>query len=173
MDKARLCDHRQRHQCAGRAAMLGKGRSVLMLERNDRIGGCIRSEEITAPGYIHDVMATTFVLFITSPAYARSAGSRQAWSRILPFATSFRRALAGWPLAVVSMKRAENGAALDCARAGRRRTASRRCRDGRAERPCSSPCSAGSCGAGPPAKLLAREAWRRGRAASPHSSARR
>lgn len=53
------------------AAMLGgKGAEVLVLERNDRIGGCMRTEEITAPGFIHDVMATTFVLFITSPAYA-------------------------------------------------------------------------------------------------------
>ncbi|TIS67530.1 NAD(P)/FAD-dependent oxidoreductase [Mesorhizobium sp.] len=53
------------------AAMLGgKGAKVLVLERNDRIGGCMRTEEITAPGFIHDVMATTFVLFITSPAYA-------------------------------------------------------------------------------------------------------
>ena len=53
------------------AAMLGlKGRKVLLLERNDRIGGCIRTEAVTAPGFVHDVMATTFVLFITSPAYA-------------------------------------------------------------------------------------------------------
>ena len=53
------------------AALLGrKGHKVLVLERNDRIGGCIRTEEITAPGFVHDVMATTFVLFITSPAYA-------------------------------------------------------------------------------------------------------
>jgi phytoene dehydrogenase-like protein len=53
------------------AAQLGrKGRKVLLLERNDRIGGCIRTEEITAPGFVHDVMATTFVLFLTSPAYA-------------------------------------------------------------------------------------------------------
>ena len=53
------------------AAMLGgKGAKVLVHERNDRIGGCMRTEEITAPGFIHDVMATTFVLFITSPAYA-------------------------------------------------------------------------------------------------------
>jgi phytoene dehydrogenase-like protein len=52
------------------AALLGrKGRKVLVIERNDRIGGCIRTEEITAPGFVHDVMATTFVLFITSPAY--------------------------------------------------------------------------------------------------------
>jgi phytoene dehydrogenase-like protein len=53
------------------AALLGrKGRRVVVVERNDRIGGCIRTEEITAPGFVHDVMATTFVLFITSPAYA-------------------------------------------------------------------------------------------------------
>lgn len=53
------------------AAMLaGKGERVLVLERNDRIGGCIRTEEITAPGFVHDVMATTFVLFITGPAFA-------------------------------------------------------------------------------------------------------
>lgn len=52
------------------AAMLGKkGRRVLVLERNDRIGGCLRTEEITAPGFVHDVMATTMVLFLTSPAY--------------------------------------------------------------------------------------------------------
>jgi len=53
--------------------LAGKGGKVLVLERNDRIGGCIRTEEITAPGFIHDVMATTFVLFITSPAYAALA----------------------------------------------------------------------------------------------------
>jgi phytoene dehydrogenase-like protein len=53
------------------AAMLGKkGHKVLLLERNRRIGGCLRSEEITAPGFIHDVMATTLVLLLTSPAYA-------------------------------------------------------------------------------------------------------
>src|ERR1700760_4929002 len=53
------------------AAMLGKkGRTTLVLERNSAIGGCLRTEEITAPGFIHDVMATTLVLFRTSPAYA-------------------------------------------------------------------------------------------------------
>ena len=52
------------------AAMLGKkGRKVLLLERNERVGGCLRTEEITAPGFVHDVMATTLVLFLTSPAY--------------------------------------------------------------------------------------------------------
>jgi phytoene dehydrogenase-like protein len=53
------------------AAMLGKkDRKLLVLERNDRAGGCLRTEEITAPGFVHDVMATTVVLFVLSPAYA-------------------------------------------------------------------------------------------------------
>lgn len=52
------------------ASVLGKhGHKVLVLDRNERVGGCLRSEEITAPGFIHDVMATTLVLFLTSPAY--------------------------------------------------------------------------------------------------------
>jgi phytoene dehydrogenase-like protein len=52
------------------ASVLGKnGNRVLVLDRNDRIGGCLRTEEITAPGFLHDVLATTLVLFLTSPAY--------------------------------------------------------------------------------------------------------
>jgi phytoene dehydrogenase-like protein len=54
------------------AALLGKkGRRVLVLEREKVAGGCMRTEAATAPGYIHDVMATTFVLFITSPAFGK------------------------------------------------------------------------------------------------------
>jgi phytoene dehydrogenase-like protein len=54
------------------AALLGKkGRRVLVLEREKVAGGCMRTEDATAPGYIHDVMATTFVLFITSPAFGK------------------------------------------------------------------------------------------------------
>ena len=53
------------------AALLSlKGRKVLVLEREDRLGGCLRTEEITLPGFQHDVMAATFVLFMTSPAGA-------------------------------------------------------------------------------------------------------
>ncbi|MGB8812574.1 MAG: NAD(P)/FAD-dependent oxidoreductase [Paracoccaceae bacterium] len=53
------------------AAMLSrKGDKVLVLEREDRLGGCMRTEEATLPGFQHDVMAATFVLFLTSPAHA-------------------------------------------------------------------------------------------------------
>ncbi len=40
------------------AAMLSlKGKRVLVLERENRLGGCMRTEEITLPGFHHDVMA--------------------------------------------------------------------------------------------------------------------
>jgi len=53
------------------AALLGKrGKRVLVLEREAEIGGCIRSGEVTAPGFLHDLMATTFVLFTVGPAHA-------------------------------------------------------------------------------------------------------
>mgnify|MGYP002737461972 FL=1 len=52
-------------------AMLAlKGQRVLLLEREAVPGGCLRTEEITLPGFRHDVMATTWVLFMTSPAGA-------------------------------------------------------------------------------------------------------
>ena len=43
---------------------------MLVLERNDRPGGCIRTDEITAPGFIHDVLSSWHPLFVTSPGYA-------------------------------------------------------------------------------------------------------
>ena len=56
------------------ASMLAlKGKKILVLERSDRAGGCMRTEEVTLPGFTHDVMATTFVLFLLSPAYAALA----------------------------------------------------------------------------------------------------
>src|SRR3990172_11200532 len=51
--------------------MLGKkGPKVLIVECSELAGGCLRTEEITSPGFFHDVMATTVVLFVLSPAYA-------------------------------------------------------------------------------------------------------
>ena len=53
------------------AAILSKkGNKVLVLERNDRLGGCIRTDEITAPGFVHDVLSSWHPLFVTSPGYA-------------------------------------------------------------------------------------------------------
>lgn len=53
------------------AAMLARaGWRICVLERNDRPGGCIRTEELTLPGFKHDVLSSWHPLFVTSPAYA-------------------------------------------------------------------------------------------------------
>jgi phytoene dehydrogenase-like protein len=97
------------------ASLLGrKGHRVLVLERNDRIGGCIRTEAITAPGFIHDVLATTFVLFITSPAYAELAAD--LGKRGLEFrhsATPSGVLLPDGRAAVIRMDRAANAVTFD------------------------------------------------------------
>lgn len=53
------------------AALLAKaGRRVLVLERNDWLGGAIRTAEITRPGFVHEVFASWHPLFAASAAYA-------------------------------------------------------------------------------------------------------
>ncbi|KRF67249.1 hypothetical protein ASG99_16640 [Bacillus sp. Soil768D1] len=53
------------------AAILSKkGHKVIVLERNDWIGGCIKTEELTAPGFKTDVFSGWHPLFVTGPAYA-------------------------------------------------------------------------------------------------------
>ncbi len=47
-----------------------KGHKVCVLERNDWLGGCIKTAEITLPGFRHDVFSGFHPLFVTSPAYA-------------------------------------------------------------------------------------------------------
>jgi len=52
------------------AALLSKaGKRVVVLERNDRIGGCIRTEELF-PGYTHDILSSSYPLFTSGPGYA-------------------------------------------------------------------------------------------------------
>lgn len=55
------------------AKLAGRHRKVLLLERSDRLGGCMISDECTLPGFTHDVMATTLVLFVTGPVFAELA----------------------------------------------------------------------------------------------------
>jgi len=45
------------------------GWKTLVLERNECIGGAIRSAEVTLPGFIHDLYSTNQNLFLGSPVY--------------------------------------------------------------------------------------------------------
>jgi phytoene dehydrogenase-like protein len=55
-------------------AVLSKsGAKVLFLERSDQAGGCIRTEQLTLPGFTHDVLSGWHPLFVLSPAYEELA----------------------------------------------------------------------------------------------------
>ncbi|WP_176038557.1 phytoene desaturase family protein [Brucella tritici] len=146
------------------AAMLGKkGRKVLVLERADRIGGCIRTDEITAPGFIHDVMATTFVLFLTSPAYGAIGKDLEA--RGLEFAH------ADLPTGVLrpdgshvvfAKDRQRNAAAFDKLALGDGAAFSQEMDRLGADAPFLFSLLSGTLWSAGMLKVLAREAWRRG-----------
>lgn len=54
----------------GAALLARAGRSVLVLERSNVLGGCIRTEQLTLPGFLHDTLSTAHPLFMVGPAYA-------------------------------------------------------------------------------------------------------
>jgi phytoene dehydrogenase-like protein len=49
--------------------MAAAGRRVLVLEAAARYGGGLRTEELTLPGFVHDVCATVLPLALASPAF--------------------------------------------------------------------------------------------------------
>ena len=56
---------------AGGALLAKAGWRVCILERNDRLGGAIRTEEgLIAPGFTHEVFSSWHPLFTGSAAYA-------------------------------------------------------------------------------------------------------
>jgi phytoene dehydrogenase-like protein len=50
------------------AVLATRGKSVLVLERNSTLGGCIRTEELF-PGFHHDILSSWYPLFVGSPGY--------------------------------------------------------------------------------------------------------
>jgi phytoene dehydrogenase-like protein len=53
----------------GAITLAAAGRRVLLLEAAPRVGGAMRSEALTLPGFIHDVGATVLPLALASPAF--------------------------------------------------------------------------------------------------------
>jgi phytoene dehydrogenase-like protein len=47
------------------------GRSVTLLERSDRLGGAIATEELTLPGFRHDTFSSVYPAAAASPVFAR------------------------------------------------------------------------------------------------------
>lgn len=146
------------------ASMLAKkGRRVVVIERNNRIGGCLRSEEITAPSFVHDVMATTLVLFLTSPAYGAIGKELEA--------RGFAVAQSDLPTGVIrpdgshllfSRDRARNVAAFEACASGDGEAFAREMAQMGADAPFLFALLGGRLWSGDTALLIAREAWRRG-----------
>lgn len=42
---------------------------ICVLERSATLGGCIRTEELTAPGFRHDTLSTLYPLFVSAPHF--------------------------------------------------------------------------------------------------------
>src|SRR5262245_32871418 len=51
------------------AMLVRKGKRVCVLERNAVAGGCIRTGEVTVPGFRHDLFSMSYPLFVMSPHY--------------------------------------------------------------------------------------------------------
>jgi phytoene dehydrogenase-like protein len=67
------------HNALVTAAYLARaGWGVLVLEKNDRPGGLLRTAELTLPGFKHDVYSAAHPLFVTGPAYAELGGELAA-----------------------------------------------------------------------------------------------
>jgi phytoene dehydrogenase-like protein len=146
------------------AALLAKkGRKVVVLERNAEIGGCLRTQEITAPGFVHDVMATTLVLFLTSPAYGALGQDLEA--------RGFKVAQSDLPTGVIrpdgshllfSRDRARNVAAFEAFAPGDGEAFAREMAKMGADAPFLFALLGGRLWSRETAMLIAREAWRRG-----------
>jgi phytoene dehydrogenase-like protein len=56
---------------AAAIALAEGGRDVLVLEASDRAGGAVRTEELTLPGFHHDVFSAVYPAGAASPVFAR------------------------------------------------------------------------------------------------------
>jgi phytoene dehydrogenase-like protein len=76
------------------ALLAGAGWAVLVLEREDVLGGCVRTAELTEPGYLHDVLSAWHPLWVGGAAHAElgeelAARGLEYLNTDLPTATAF------------------------------------------------------------------------------------
>jgi phytoene dehydrogenase-like protein len=76
------------------ALLARAGWAVLVLEREDILGGCVRTAELTEPGYLHDVLSAWHPLWVGGPAHAElgeelAARGLEYLNTELPTATAF------------------------------------------------------------------------------------
>src|SRR5919205_3370938 len=65
-------------------ALARGGRSVLVLEAQDRLGGAVATEELTLPGFHHDVFSAVYPAGAASPVFARMPLERHGLRWVTP-----------------------------------------------------------------------------------------
>ena len=66
------------------AVLAQEGRRVLVLEASDRVGGGTRTEELTLPGFHHDVCSAVHPLAAASPVFARLPLAEHGFALVQP-----------------------------------------------------------------------------------------
>lgn len=101
------------------ALLAQRGRRVCVLERSDTFGGCIRTEELTLPGFLHDTLSTLYPLFVSAPHFATLQGqlNRRGVS-FLNTATPTATLLPNGKCLVLTRDREENIATFERMHAG-------------------------------------------------------
>ena len=54
---------------AAATELAGAGLKVLVIEGNETMGGCTRTDELTLPGYLHDIGSAVFPMAAASPFF--------------------------------------------------------------------------------------------------------
>jgi len=145
------------------ALLTGKGKRVCVLERADVAGGCIRTEALTAPGFLHDTLSTLYPLFVTTPYFkdiepvlaaegVRFLNSAAPTAVVLPDGRSL----------IFTTDREANVAAMEACRAGDGAAYRKAMMDVEANAPLIFGVLGAELWTWATVKLLTREIWRRG-----------
>jgi phytoene dehydrogenase-like protein len=93
------------------------GRDVLVLEASDRAGGAVRTEELTLPGFQHDVFSSVYPAGAASPVFARMELERHGLRWVHPRAC-YAHPLPGGGGAGLYRDPARTAVSLDAVHAG-------------------------------------------------------
>ena len=97
---------------AAAISMQQKGLSVLLIEGKDKIGGGLRSADLTLPGYTHDICSAVHPLAVASPFFETLPLSNHGLEYIFP-AIDAAHPLDGGKAAIVKRSLEETAALLE------------------------------------------------------------
>src|SRR3954467_11638875 len=99
-------------------ALAEGGREVVVLEAADRAGGAVRTEELTLPGFHHDVFSSVYPAGAASPVFARMPLAEHGLEWVHPKSCYATPLPDGRPAPVLYRDVAATAASLEAGRAG-------------------------------------------------------